>query len=126
MATPHTATLTASRTWRASQSPFTSAARDWPTRVTRLELVISSSDFTNPSQHATVTFEKSVDNGASWQFVAEATFDGGTDRHGPITPGIIFSPDPSELDVDFQVRARMVTSGPNFSGPLVANWETEP
>jgi hypothetical protein len=124
--TLHSTTLIASRTWRASQSPFTSPAHNWPSQVMRLELVIATADFTQSTQHATLTFEKSTDSGASWQFVAEATFDGGTDRHGPITPGIIFSPDPSELAVAFQVRARMATSGPNFTGALVANWETEP
>lgn len=126
MATQHTATLVASRTWRASQSPFTSPPIDWPSQVTRLELVVQTADFTGPTQTAVVTFERSRDAGATWDFVAQAPFTGGTDRHGPITPGLIFGPDSSELLVPFQVRVRMATTGPNFTGPLVASWETEP
>jgi hypothetical protein len=129
MATQHTATLVASRTWRASQSPFVSPAFTWPDGAISAELVIASADFTQPTQQATFTLERSLDGGATWAQEAFLVCSGGFNRNGsPATPGIILSPDAIELGAgsQFKLRANMAYSGPNFTGPVVANWWTEP
>lgn len=128
MATSHTVTLVNSRTWRANQSPMTSPSRNWPSNVTSIELRIDTSDFTQPTQTATFTLERSLDVGLTWDFVASGSFVGGLHprRGTPIQPNMTFTPDSSELLVPFLVRARLELSGPSFAGPLVLNYTTEP
>lgn len=128
MATQHgPTTVLGFRIWRTNQSPFTTPAVNWPADALAAELIITTTDFIQATQQATFTIDKSIDAGITWEFVTAATFIGGVDRHGnPITPGIQFTPDSSELLVPFRVRVRLDQTGPNFTGGLDLTYWTEP
>lgn len=121
-----TVTLVPSRTWRANQSPMVSPARAWPSQVPWIEVRIVTTDFSSASQQATFTLERTLDGGATWDYVASGAFIGGVHprRGTPIQPNMTFTPDSSELLAPFSVRLRLELVGPSFTGPLVMTWET--